>query len=230
LIITVTRQTMGFSNRTEHTMPSEFARQALSILRDPNLFQWYVIPLLAIVLYIYASEIARRRWNLVFAGLAFWGADWINEILNSVFFHLNGYAPLWGAPGGTAYLILIGLNIEIMFLFPIAGIAWTKMLPSDPHLKILGLPNRWFIALAGSAFCVFVEILLNRIDALTWDWSWWDADSPWLIFLFGYLWFFLVAFRVHDLNDARRQARAVGVLWGIAALGVLVFGVGLGWL
>jgi hypothetical protein len=211
-------------------MPTEFAQQALAILRDPGLFQWYVIPLLAIVMYIYASEIRKGCRDAVFAGLAFWGADWINEILNSVFFHLNGHAPLWGAPGGTAYLILIGLNIEIMFMFAIAGIAWAKMLPVDPAAKILGVPNRWFIALVGSAFCVLVEILLNRIDALTWDWPWWSATAPWLIFVFGYLWFFLAAFWVHDMNDARRQARAVAVLWGIAAALVLVFGVGLRWI
>lgn len=211
-------------------MPTEFAQQALAILRDPALFQWYVIPLLAIVMFIYASEIRKGCRDAVFAGLAFWGADWINEILNSIFFHLNGHAPLWGAPGGTAYLILIGLNIEIMFMFAIAGIAWAKMLPVDPAAKILGVPNRWFIALAGSAFCVFVEILLNRIDALTWDWPWWSATAPWLIFVFGYLWFFLAAFWVHDMKDARRQVRTVAVLWGIAAALALVFGVGLRWI
>lgn len=211
-------------------MPTEFAQQALDILRDGSLFQWYVIPLLAIVVYIYSSEVYERRWNLVFAGLAFWGADWINEIVNSIFFHLNRRAPFWGAPGSTAFLILIGLNIEIMFMFSIAGIAWSKMLLPDPKTKILGIPNRWFIAIAGSAFCVFVEVLLNHIDALTWDWSWWDANTPWLIFLFGYLWFFLVGFWVHDMNDVKKQAKAVSVLWGIAAVLVLVFGVGLGWI
>jgi len=211
-------------------MPSEFAQQALEILRDPGQFQWYVISLLAIVMLVYSNEIHKGRWNAVFAGLAFWGADWLNEIANSIFFHLNGHAPLWGTPGDTAFLILIGLNIEIMFMFAIAGIAWAKMLPADRSVKILGLPNRWFIALAGSAFCVFVEILLNRIDALTWDWPWWSASAPWLIFVFGYLWFFAAAFWVHDMDDRRRQARAVGALWGTAALLVLIFGAGLGWI
>ena len=211
-------------------MPTDFAQQALDILRDGSQFQWYVIPLLAIVVYIYNSEIYERRWNLVFAGLAFWGADWINEIINSIFFHINGHAPFWGAPGSTAFLILIGLNIEIMFMFSIAGIAWSKMLLPDPKTKILGIPNRVFIALAGSAFCVIVEIWLNSIDALTWDWSWWDAGTPWLIFVFGYLWFFAVAFWVHDMNNIKKQATTVGVIWGIVAALTLVFGVGLGWL
>lgn len=58
-------------------MPTEFAQQALTILRDASLFQWYVIPLLAIIMYIYSSELRAGHLNAVFAGLAFWGADWI---------------------------------------------------------------------------------------------------------------------------------------------------------
>ena len=211
-------------------MPTDYAQQALDILRDGGQFQWYVIPLLAIVVYIYNSEIYERRWNFVFAGLAFWGADWINEIVNSIFFHVNGRAPFWGAPGSTAFLILIGLNIEIMFMFSIAGIAWSKILLPDPKAKILGIPNRIFIAVAGSIFCVIVEIWLNQINALTWDWPWWDANTPWLIFLFGYLWFFLIAFWVHDMNDIKKQAKVVGVIWAIVALLALIFGIILGWI
>ena len=211
-------------------MPTDYAQQALDILRDGEQFQWYVIPLLAIVVYIYNSEIYERRWNFVFAGLAFWGADWVNEIVNSIFFHVNGRAPFWGAPGSTAFLILIGLNIEIMFMFSVAGIAWSKILLPDPKAKILGVPNRIFIAVAGSVFCVLVEIWLNQINALTWDWPWWDANTPWLIFVFGYLWFFLIAFWVHDMNDIKKQAKVVGVLWAFIALLVLIFGVILGWI
>ena len=79
-------------------MLTESAAQALSILRDTSLFQWYIIPLFALVVYVYSVEIERRNWNLVFAGLAFWGMDWINEIWNSLVLHFSGYAPMWGAP------------------------------------------------------------------------------------------------------------------------------------
>ena len=151
---------------------SETAAQALSILRDGSQFKWYVIPLLAFVVYVYATEIERKNWSLVFAGLAFWGMDWFNEIWNGLVFHATGYAPVWGAPGSTAYLILIGLNIEITFMFAVAGVAYCKMLPADKHMKILGIPNRIFIAIAGAIFSVFVEVLLNLIGALTWEYSW----------------------------------------------------------
>jgi hypothetical protein len=211
-------------------MPTESAQQALSILRDGSQFVWYVIPLFAIVVYVYAVEIERRNWNLFFAGLAFWGMDWFNEIWNSLVFHFTGYAPVWGAPGQTAYLILIGLNIEISFMFAIAGITFGKMLPPDKKLKILGLPNRLFFAIAGAAFCVFVEILLNSIGALTWDYPWWSTRAPWLIFLFGYLTFFLVSFWVHDMERIKDKAITVGVIFAVDIVAILVFGVILKWI
>ena len=211
-------------------MPTESALQALNILRDGSQFQWYVIPLFALVVYVYAVEIERRNWDLLFAGLAFWGMDWFNEIWNSLVFHFTNYAPVWGAPGQTAYLILIGLNIEITFMFAIAGITFGKMLPPDKKLRILGIPNRLVLAVVGAAFCVFVEILLNSVGALTWEYAWWSASAPWLIFLFGYLTFFLVSFWVHDMGRIRSKAIAVGVIFAVDIAAILLFGVILRWI
>ena len=149
---------------------------------------------------------------------------------NSLVFHFTNYAPVWGAPGDTAYLILIGLNIEICFMFAIAGVAFGKMLPPDKKLKILGLPNRLVIAVGGAAFCVFVEVLLNLIGALTWDYPWWSAEAPWLIFLFGYLHFFLVSFWVHDMETVKKKVVTVGMIFGVDLVCILLFGVILGWL
>jgi len=211
-------------------MPTESALQAQSILRDAGLFQWYLITLFALTVYVYAVEIERRNWNLLFAGLAFWGMDWFNEIWNSLVFHFTNYAPVWGAPGKTAYLILIGLNIEICFMFAIAGITFAKMLPPDKKLRILGIPNRLVFAVVGSVFCVFVEIVLNAIGALTWDYSWWSIGAPWLIFLIGYLPFFLVSFWVHDMERVRSKAATVGIIFAVDLIAILVFGGALGWL
>ena len=211
-------------------MPTEAASRAQAILRDASQFQWYVIPLFSLVVYVYAVEIERRNWNLVFAGLAFWGMDWFNELWNSLVFHLTGYAPVWGAPGQTAYLVLIGLNIEICLMFAIAGVAFGKMLLPDRRTRILGIPNRLLLAVGGSAFCVFVEVLLNWAGALTWDYAWWSSRVPWLVFLIGYLPFFLVSFWVHDLGNIKKQAAAVGFLFAIDSAAILVFGVVLGWI
>jgi hypothetical protein len=211
-------------------MPTDAALRALEILRDGSQFQWYVIPLFAFVVYVYAVEIERKNWDLVFAGLAFWGMDWFNEIWNGLVFHFTQYAPVWGAPGKTAYLILIGLNIEICFMFAIAGIAFSKMLPDDKRLKILGVPNRWFFAICNAAFCVLVEILLNRVGALTWDYAWWNARAPWLIFLFGYLYFFLVSFWVFDMESVKKKTITVGAIFAVDVACLAVFGAALGWI
>lgn len=202
---------------------TDSALRALSILRDGSQFRWYVIPLLAFVFYVYVVEFEKRNWNIILAGLAFWGMDWFNEIINGVVLRVTSYAPIWGAPSDTAFLIFVGLNIEIMFMFAVSGIIWTKMLLPNKEDKILGIPNRWFVAIGGSAFCVFVEYLLNSAGALTWDWPWWNRSAPWLIFLFGYLTFFIAAFWVYDMDSMKKKIWTVGVIWGIDLVLVIVF-------
>ncbi len=211
-------------------MPTESALATLEHLRDGSTFQWYVIPLLAFVVYVYASEIEKKNWSLVFAGLAYWGLDWFNEIWNGLVFHFTQYAPLWGTPGKSAYTILIGLNIEICLMFAIAGIVFAKMLPRDRQVKVLGIPNRLFYAIAGSIFMVFVEVLLNSIGALTWEYSWWNARAPWLIFLIGYFYFFVVSFWIYDMRGLNKKAMVVGIIYAVDALGLLVFGALLKWI
>jgi len=211
-------------------MPTDAALAATRILRDGSLFQWYVIPIFVLVIYVYTAEIERKNWNLVFAGLAFWGMDWFNEIWNSLVFHFTNYAPVWGAPGETAYLIFIGLNIEICFMFAIAGIAFGKMLPKDKSLKIMGMNNRLFFAISGAIFCVIVELFLNAVDALTWDYSWWNIRAPWLIFLLGYFYFFLVSFWVHDMKTIRKKVVTVSLIYAVDIIGIIVFGVILKWI
>jgi uncharacterized membrane protein len=211
-------------------MPTDSAAQALAILRNPSTFQWYVIPLFAFTVYAYTVEVERRNWSLVFAGLAFWGMDWFNEIWNGLVFHFTNYAPVWGAPGNTAFLLLIGLNIEICFMFAIAGIAFSKMLPTDKTMKVLGIPNRLFFAISGSIFCVIVELLLNAAGALTWDYSWWNLGAPWLIFLIGYLPFFLVAFWVFDMPSVRQKAITAGGILGFDLVCLVLFAGVLNWI
>jgi hypothetical protein len=211
-------------------MPTDASLRALKILRDSSHFQWHVIPLLMLVCYIYATEVERKNWNVVFAGLAFWGMDWFNEIWNGLVFHFTQYAPVWGTPGASAYVILIGLNIEICFMFAFMGIIAAKTLPADKHQRILGLPNRLFIAVCGSAFCVAVEYLLNAIGALTWDYWWWNVRTPWLIFVFGYLTFYVVSFWVYDMPTVRKKAMTVGAIFAFDIACLVVFAGMLKWI
>ncbi|WP_043650130.1 hypothetical protein [Nocardia thailandica] len=204
------------------------ARAALELLRDASQFKWYVIPLLLLVIYVYAVEVERRNWNVFFAGLALWGMDWFNEIWNAVVFHLSDRAPVWGAVGPTSYQILIGLNIEICFMFAIMGVAAAKMLPPK-ETRVFGLPNRPVLIAVDAAAAVGVEILLNRAGVLTWDWSWWRPGFPFLIWLIGYVPFFAACFFVHDLATVRAKAVAVGAIVGVDVLALAGFGAA-GWL
>ena len=115
-------------------------------------------------------------------------------------------------------------------MFAVAGITFGKTLPANKRLKILGVPNRLFIAVAGSAFGVIVECWLNAIGALTWDFSWWNRGAPWLIFLIGYLPFFLVSFWVHDMKTVKSKAITVGIIYSVNVIGAVIFGVVLGWI
>jgi len=211
-------------------MPTKAAAQALSILRDPNQFQWYAIPLLLIAVYVYAGEIQGRRWSVVFGGLAFWGMDWFNEVWNGLVFHFTNYAPVWSAPGRTAFLILIGVNIEIVLTFAVLGVTFCKLLPADRRLKVMGVPNRWFLVCAMSAGCVVIEYFLNWANALIWESWWWNVRMPWLIFLIGYVPFFIAAFVVHDMKDTRRQAIATGVILGFDLACLVTFAGVLRWI
>src|SRR5881275_1082119 len=124
-----------------------FTREAERLVRDPQQFKWYAVTLLALVIYAYAVEVERGRLDIVAAGLALWLADWFNEIVNALVLQASGTAPLWAATGPTAYQFLVGLNVEISFMFALAGIVYAKLLPPDPRIRVLGMPNRLALAL-----------------------------------------------------------------------------------
>ena len=204
---------------------TDAAREALGILRDGKTFEWSTVAFLAFVFYVYAVEIERRRWDIILAGLAFWFMDWFNELINSLIFHASDRAPLWVVTGDTSYLILIGLGIEISFLFLVAGIIFVKQLPPDPKTRILGVPNRLVMVFAFSCLCVLVEVFLHSTGYFTWEYWWWNVPFVPLIVVFGYMTFFGIAAWVFDMGaNHRRQLRVVGTL---AAVDV-VFAVGLG--
>lgn len=216
-------------------MPTPASQRALEGLRDLSTLEWYVIPLLAIVLYIYATEIRKARhsgnWDAIFAGLTVFGMDFINETWNGWVFYLTQYSACWTTPGQSALKTMIGWNIEIMFMFAISGIIFYNTLSEDKSEKILGIPNRWFWAIGYSAFCVFVECLLNMGGHLVWEYPWWNRSfgGIWLIFFFGYFEFFVAVILVLGLKTNRGKTIAVATLYTIAFLANFVCMGLLGW-
>jgi hypothetical protein len=209
---------------------TDFTREAQDLLRDSSQFKWYVVTLLVLVIYVYAVEIERRRWDIVLAGLALWLADWVNEIVNALVLHFSDRAPLWAVTGDTAYLILIGLTVEISLMFAIIGVVYAKTLPQDPRQRLLGMPNRLTIGLVMSAIAVGVEELLHATGYFHWEYWWWNDTFPFGILVLGYLWFFLVTAYVYDLRDTRRQLRVVGAMAAVVATALVLFGPILEWI
>nr|MDO8111485.1 hypothetical protein [Candidatus Sigynarchaeota archaeon] len=211
--------------------PTPDAAAALALLRDASQFKWYVIPLLLIVIYVYAVEAEKKNWPGIMAGLAFWGLDMFNEIWNSLIFHFTNYAPFWSEIGPTAYQLLIGLNIETTFMFAIMGIVSTKMIPKDKDAKLFGrVPNRLVVAIFMAVLCVVVEIFLHFANALTWDYWFWSLQCPWLIILVGYFPFWFIAFKVFDARDMKTRVKWVAPILLVDLACIVVFMGILGWI
>ena len=209
--------------------------QALQGLRDLSMIKWYVIPLLAIVFYIYTREMKEARtsgnWNAIFAGLTIFGVDFFNETWNGWVMHLTQRSAVWTTPGDTALRTMVGWNIEIMFMFSILGIIFYHTL-TGKNIKILGIPEQWFWAIGYSAFCVFVECLLNVGGHLVWEYEYWRLSfkGVWLIFLFGYFHFFFFANIVIGLSTIKKKIIAVGIIYAVPIImNIIALGF-LGWM
>ena len=203
----------------------ELTQQALDLLRNPDYFQWYVIPLLAFAMYIYANEFSKKNFKVIAAGLALYGVHWFYEILNALIQKFSGHA-LWTVPAGTSYLLLIGVGIELSLMFSVAGLIMSKFLPEDPKKKILGINNRVFFAVLNAAGFSIIEIFLHMTPAFYWYYSWWGAIP---VFITVYIPFFLAAFLCHDWQP-KIQKRFLAITWGIDAVAIIVFAAILHWI
>lgn len=212
---------------------TEYSKSALEILRNPQeTLQWYIVPMLLFVMYIFYEQLRHKRYNVVLGAAALWGMDLFNEIWNSIVFHATGFAPVWGTPAGagnTALLLLIGYNIEISFMFATLGVVACLALPRDKKKKILGVNNRVFYAVLFTTLAVIIECFLNWAGVLTWEYSWWSRSCPWLVWLIGYLPFFTMAYFVHDLKTRKSQFITLGIIFGVDILLLVVFGL-MGWM
>jgi len=208
---------------------------ALDGLRDLATLKWYVIPLLAIVFYIYATEIKKARntgnWNAVYAALTLFGMDFVNETWNGWIYHFTQHSAFWTTPGETALRTMMGWNIEIMFMFAISGFIYYNTLSEKKEDKVLGIPNRWFWAIAYSVFCVFVECLLNIGGLLVWEYPWWNRSfrGVWLIFFFGYFYFYVAMIIVIGMKSDRNKIITISSIYALAVV-MNVVGLGImGW-
>ncbi|HOO56408.1 MAG TPA: hypothetical protein PLN69_06275 [bacterium] len=198
---------------------------ALDILRKGDVFQWYVITLFALVVYVYLNEISKKNWKGVAAGLSLYMVHWFFEIGNGLVQHFSGHA-LWTVPTGTSFLLLIGVGIELSLMFSIAGLVMSKLLPENPKEKILGINNRLFFAVINAAFFSIVEIFLAKTPAFVWVYPWWGSLP---VFVTVYIPFFVVAMYCYDWKPAV-QKLFIGGMLALNAVMLIVFAGILDWI
>lgn len=201
------------------TWANQAAADAANVaVRSTQNFNWTFIPFLALVIYIYYSEIKNKNYKGVVAGLALYMVHWLYEICNAIIRYFTGYALWTVSPESTSYILLIGVSWELSMMFAIAGIAFGKLLPADPKAKILGINNRWLFVIGNAAFFSAVEIFLASTPAFIWVYPWWGAIP---VFVTTYIPFFMASFFVPDWKP-KNQKLFIG---GLAALNVILLAV-----
>ncbi|MFY9397454.1 MAG: hypothetical protein ACOX3E_00790 [Desulfomonilia bacterium] len=202
----------------------EVTQQALDLVRSGDPFQWHIITLAVLVLYVYGNEYERGNYKAIAAGLALYSVHWFVEIVNALIQHFSGHA-LWTVPGNTAFSIMVGVGIEISLMFSIAGIVATKILPKDPAARILGVNSRVFVAVSSAAAASIIEIFLVRTPGFAWVYPFWGALP---VFITVYIPFFAAAVYAYDA-PLKKSMPLIGALGAIDVAGLVVFGL-LGWI
>ena len=191
-------------------------------VRSTENFNWTFIFILAVVFYVYWTEIHKKNYEVVYAGLALYGVHWLYEICNAVIGKAFGY-PLWSVSNqSTTFILLIGVCWELSMMFSIAGMISFKMLPKDRSKRYFakngrrGIDCRLVGALEMALLFALVESFLAGTSnhSFIWVYRWWGVLP---VFLTTYVPFFLAANYVPDMAPKKRRA-FLAVLWGLVAL------------
>lgn len=79
--------------------------------------------------------------------------------------------------------------------------------------KVKAILGRMGVIVFGSIAAVIIEILLNKCNVLTWEKPWWQPNFPFILFLIGYVPFYVAAVVIHDLPRK----------WQLIGLGAILF-------
>ena len=192
------------------------SREAMDLVnaiqvRSTENFNWTFIFILAVVFYVYWSEMHKKNYDMIFAGLALYGVHWLYEIGNAVIAHFAGY-PLWAVSNeSTTFILLIGVCWELSMMFSLAGIISLKMLPEDRTTRYFAKDGRKGIdcKLAGAISMALLFALVESFLAGTsnhsfiWVYKWWGVLP---VFITTYIPFFLAANYVPDMKPAQRKS------------------------
>lgn len=203
---------------------SEAAKQAVDniIVRSTANFNWTFIFILAVVFYVYWSEIHKKNYEAVFAGLALYAVHWLYEIANAIIGKVSGY-PLWAVSNASSTFILLeGVSWELSMMFSLAGIISYKMMfDKDKRYftfggKYKGVSTRVVTTIAMSLlFSLFESFLAGTENgSFIWVYKWWGVLS---VFITTYIPFFIAS---NYINMCKPKLRKILLLsgWGLVAL------------
>lgn len=192
------------------------------VVRSTENFNWTFIFILAVVFYVYWTEINKKNYDAVFAGLALYGVHWLYEICNAIIGRIFGY-PLWSVSNAsTTFILLIGVCWELSMMFSLAGIISFKMLPQDRSRRYFAKNGRKGISckLMGALqmallFALFESFLAGTSNhSFIWVYKWWGVIP---VFITTYVPFFLASNYVPDMEPKKRN-RFLIIEWGLVAL------------
>ena len=195
-------------------------------VRSTENFNWTFIFILSVVFYVYWTEINKKNYEAVYAGLALYGVHWLYEIGNAIIGHVTGY-PLWSVSNeSTTFILLIGVCWELSMMFSLAGMISLKMLPEDRTTRYFakdgrrGVDCRLVGALSMALLFALVESFLAATEngSFLWVYRWWGVLP---VFVTTYIPFFLAANYVPDM-EPKKRTRFLAVLWGLDALLLIV--------
>ena len=196
-------------------------------VRSTENFNGTFIFILAVVFYVYWTEIHKKNTEAVCAGLALYGVHWLYEICNAVIGKIFGY-PLWSVSNdSTTFILLIGVCWELSMMFSLAGIISFKMMPQDRTKRYLagklgknGISCKLAVALEMALlFALFESFLAGTSNhSFIWVYRWWGVVP---VFITTYVPFFLASNYVPDMEPKKRRNFLIG-LWGTVALLLII--------
>ncbi len=89
----------------------------------------------------------------------------------------------------------------------------SELTPEEYKTKVKAILGRMGVIVFGSIAAVIIEILLNKCNVLTWEKPWWQPNFPFILFLIGYVPFYVAAVVIHDLPRK----------WQLIGLGAILF-------
>ena len=208
---------------------SNEAKEAIRniVVRSTDNFNWTFIFILAVVFYVYWSEMHKKNYDVIFAGLALYGVHWLYEIMNAIIAKASGY-PLWAVSNdSTTFILLIGVSWELSMMFSLAGIISFKMMPQDrtkryfARGKFKGISCKLMVAIEMALlFALFESFLAATADGskFIWVYKWWGVIP---VFFTTYIPFFLASNYVPDMKPRTRNIFLISE-WALVALLLII--------